>query len=64
MKFKLVGTIAYDIDDQYFNEYIKKENVTLEEYKKEASKYFKELLEEEVEGSDNVRNIKVEVRFE
>jgi len=65
MKFTLTNTITYDIEDQYFNDALKEANITLEDYKKEISKNFKEMLEEEIGTSEQVKNfiIKTDIKI-
>jgi len=64
MKFLIVNTISYDADDELFNNLLEKENITIEDYKKEVSNSFKEMLEEEIGTSEQIRNVVIETNIQ
>lgn len=61
MKFTITGLISYEVEEEFFNNILKKANITLEDYKREISNNFKEMIKEEISVLDKVtRNLKIE----
>ena len=64
MKFTIINTITYEIKEQLFNDFLKQENITIEEYKKVVCDDFKEMLESEIGTSEQIKNIVIETNIE
>ena len=60
MKFTITNTITYEVEEQLFNNLLKEENITMEDYKKAACNEFKEMLEEDIGTSEQIKNIVIE----
>lgn len=59
MKFTITSTITYDVDDQFFNDFLQKENATMEDYKKEASNSINEMWKSEIGTEDTIENLTI-----
>jgi len=66
MKFTIVNTISYDVEEEIFYNLLEKENITIEDYKKVVSNDFKEMLEDQIGTSEEVKNliIKTDVKID
>ena len=64
MKITIINTITYEIKEQLFNDFLKQENITIEEYKKVVCDDFKEMLESEIGTSEQIKNIVIETNIE
>jgi len=64
MKFTIVNIITYDVEEEIFYNLLEKENITIEDYKKEVSNSFKEMLEEEIGTSEQIRNVIIETNIQ
>ena len=64
MKFKITNTITYEVEEQLFYNLLKEENITIEDYKKVACNEFKEMLEEEIGTSKQIKNVVIETDIE
>jgi len=60
MKFTITSTITYEVEEQLFNDLLKQENITIEDYKKVVCNDFKEMLESEIGTSEQVKNLVIE----
>ena len=64
MKFKITNTITYEVEEQLFYNLLKEENITIEDYKKVACNEFKEMLEEEIGTSEQIKNVVIETNIQ
>ena len=60
MRFTITNTITYDVEEQLFYDLLKQENITVEDYKKVVCNDFKEMLEEEIGISGQIKNVVIE----
>jgi len=64
MKITIINTITYEIKEQLFNDFLKQENITIEEYKKVVCDDFKEMLESKIGTSEQIKNVIIETNIE
>jgi len=60
MKFTINNHITYEVEEQLFNNLLKQENITVEDYKKVVCNDFKEMLESEIGTSEQIKNVVIE----
>jgi len=60
MKFTIINIITYEVEEQLFNDLLKQENITVEDYKKVVCNDFKEMLESEIGTSEEIKNLVIE----
>jgi len=60
MKFIINNHITYEVEEQLFYNLLKQENITVEDYKKVVCNDFKEMLEEEIGISGQIKNVVIE----
>jgi len=60
MKFTIASAITYEVEEQLFNNLLKEENITVEDYKKVVCNDFKEMLESEIGTSEQIKNLIIE----
>jgi len=60
MKFIINNHITYEVEEQLFYNLLKQENITVEDYKKVVCNDFKEMLEEEIGTSEQIKNVVIE----
>lgn len=64
MKFIINNHITYEVEEQLFYNLLKEENITIEDYKKVACNEFKEMLEEEIGTSEQIKNVVIETNIQ
>ena len=64
MKFIINNSIAYEVEDQLFNNLLKEENITMEDYNKIIIDNFREMLESEISTSKEIKNVVIETNVE
>ena len=57
MKFKLINTISYDVNEKVVYNFLEKENMTIKNYKNELSNNLKELFETNIGTSEDLKNL-------
>jgi len=60
MKFIITNTITFEIDKQIVDEFLQKENITIQDHIKEVSNSFKEMLESEIDIPEESENLVIE----
>ena len=60
MKFIITNTITFEIDKQIVDEFLQKENITIQDHIKEVSNSFKEMLESEINIPEESENLVIE----
>ena len=66
MKFTIINTISYDINEKVVYDFLERENMTIEDYKNELSNNLKELFETNIGTSEDLKNliIKTDIQIE
>ena len=64
MKFIINNHITYEVEDQLFNNLLKEENITMEDYNKIIIDNFREMLESEISTSKEIKNVVIETNVE
>jgi len=57
MKFKIINTISYDVNEKVVYDFLEKENMTIKNYKNELSNNLKELFETNIGTSEDLKNL-------
>ena len=64
MRFIIINTISYNVNEQLVNDFLKKENITIEDYKNKIINGFKEMIESGIGTSEDINNLAVETNVE
>jgi len=60
MKFTIINTISYDVNEKVVYNFLEKENMTIEDYKNELSNSIKEMFESNIGTSENLKNLTID----
>jgi len=59
LKFTITNTITYDVNEKVVYDFLERENMTIEDYKKELSDSFKEMFESNIGTSEDLKNLTI-----
>ena len=59
MKFKIINTISYDVNEKVVYDFLERENITIEDYKNELSNNIKEFFESNIGTSEDLKNLTI-----
>ena len=59
MKFKIINTISYDVNEKVVYDFLERENMTIEDYKNELSNNIKEFFESNIGTSEDLKNLTI-----
>ncbi len=62
MKFTITSIVTFDADDQLLNDYLKENNITIEEYKNNSINNIKEIWKYEI--GKEMKNVLIDVNME
>ena len=60
MKFTIINTISYDINEKVVYDFLERENMTIEDYKNELSNNIKEFFESNIGTSEDLKNLTID----
>ena len=60
MKFIIINTISYDVNEKVICDFLERENMIIEDYKIEISNIFKEIIESNIgDYSEELKNLTI-----
>ena len=60
MKFTIINTISYDVNEKVICDFLERENMIIEDYKIEISNIFKEIIESNIgDYSEELKNLTI-----
>jgi len=59
LKFTITNTITYDVNEKVVYDFLERENMTIEDYKKELSSIVIEMFESNIGTSEDLKNLTI-----